>query len=85
MEREKIVKRRRDHLDRRVVKVYLTQKGKNLEPLTANVGTQVDKETVANLTEAEVEQFRNWLLAFREKLTEDTRVMVHHQDYPKAD
>jgi DNA-binding MarR family transcriptional regulator len=73
MEREKLVKRRRDHIDRRVVKVFLTPKGKNLEPAIADAGKRVDVETVADLTPKEVGQFRNWLLAFREKLTEDTR------------
>jgi DNA-binding MarR family transcriptional regulator len=75
MEREKLVKRRRDHIDRRVVKVFLTPKGKNLEPTIADAGKRVDVEMVADLTPKEVVQFRNWLLAFREKLTEDTRAI----------
>jgi len=84
MEREKMVKRQRDHLDRRVVKVFLTQKGKNLESLVANTGAEVDRETVADLNSAEVEQFRHWLLAFREKLTEDTAAS-NQREFPRID
>jgi DNA-binding MarR family transcriptional regulator len=78
MEREKIVKRRRDHIDRRVVKVYLTPKGKNLESEIADAGHQVDVETVADLSQKDVEKFRSWLLAFREKLSDSTRNIVPH-------
>jgi len=84
MEREKLVKRQRDQLDRRVVKVFLTQKGKNLESITAKAGTEVDQETVADLTPAEVEQFRSWLLEFREKLTEDITALSN-REFPKID
>ena len=78
MEREKLVRRRRDHIDRRVVKVFLTQKGKNLEPSTAGMGADVDKETVENLGKAERKQLEEWMIACRDKLLEDARVLDHH-------
>lgn len=77
MEREKLVRRRRDHIDRRVVKVFLTQKGKNLEPSTATTGEEVDKETLENLGKTERKQLKEWMIACRDKLLEDARMLEH--------
>jgi DNA-binding MarR family transcriptional regulator len=73
MEREKLVKRRRDRIDRRVVNVFLTPKGRNLETLTKDAGNEVDTSTGLGIQE--VERLKQQMALCRERLLEDTRVL----------
>jgi DNA-binding MarR family transcriptional regulator len=78
MEREKLVKRKRDHLDRRVVKVFLTPKGKDLEVLTADAGIQVDKVATDGLGNEQVEQLKQWIQHCESKLKEEIGTTVQN-------
>lgn len=78
MEREKLVKRKRDHLDRRVVKVFLTQKGKDLESLTADAGKEVDKIATKGLSDEQVEQLKRWVHHCEIKLKEEIGTIVQN-------
>ena len=79
MEREKLVKRQRDHLDRRVVNVFLTQKGKDLETLTADAGRQVDIMATNGLGTEQVEQLKQWIQHCELKLKEEIGTIGHNQ------
>ena len=71
MEREKLVRRKRDHLDRRVVKVFLTQKGKDLEALTVDAGRQVDEVATNGLGKEQVKQLKKWIQYCELRLKEE--------------
>jgi len=72
MERENLVKRHRDHIDRRVVKVFLTSKGKDLENIICRAGEEVDKIYTSDLTPAQLDFLTQWLKTCKEKLAEKT-------------
>jgi DNA-binding MarR family transcriptional regulator len=54
LEREDIVKRCDDPNDRRVFKIFLTEKGKNIEQKMAAVAQQTIKEATEGITEEEM-------------------------------
>jgi DNA-binding MarR family transcriptional regulator len=84
MEREKLVRRKRDHLDRRVVKVFLTPKGKDLEALTVDAGIQVDQIATDGLSDEQVEQLKKWVHHCEVKLKEEIGTTVqNHTDSHK--
>ncbi len=55
LEREAIVERRDDANDRRVFKIFLTKKGKELEAPTAAIAQQAIKEATQGITKDEIE------------------------------
>jgi DNA-binding MarR family transcriptional regulator len=55
LEREEIVERRDDANDRRVFKIFLTQKGKGLEAGTADCAKQAIKDATQGSTKEEIE------------------------------
>jgi DNA-binding MarR family transcriptional regulator len=75
MEREKLVKRRRDHIDRRVVKVFLTSKGKDLKSVIAGAGEDVDKMAKSDLSNGELDFLRRWMKSCQNKLLQDTQIL----------
>ena len=79
MEREKLVKRKRHHLDRRVVNVLLTQKGKDLEVLTADAGRHVDTIATNGLSGEQVEQMKQWIHHCELKLKEEIGTIGQNQ------
>lgn len=64
MEEAKLVKRRRDRNDRRVIKVHLTQKGLDLKPVLPKIAKAVNKKAVENFKESE----KKILLDFTKRL-----------------
>ena len=79
MEREKLVKRKRHHLDRRVVNVLLTQKGKDLEVLTADAGRHVDTIATNGLSGEQVEKMKQWIHHCELKLKEEIGTIGQNQ------
>ncbi len=79
MEREKLVRRKRHHLDRRVVNVFLTQKGKDLEALTADAGRHVDLMATSDLSGEQVEQLKQWIHHCELKLKEEIGTIGQNQ------
>jgi DNA-binding MarR family transcriptional regulator len=77
MEREKLVKRRRDHIDRRVVKVSLTQKGKDLKSVIVGAGEEVDKMTISELSTEQLGFLKQWIKTSQKKLITETRMLEH--------
>ena len=75
MEREKLVKRRRDHIDRRVVKVFLTSKGKDLKSVIAGAGNDVDKIAISDLSSDDLSFLKQWMKSCKVKLTQETQIL----------
>lgn len=53
MARAKLVRRMRDRNDRRVIKVYLTQKGLELQSVVPKIAKTVNRKAVENFEESE--------------------------------
>jgi DNA-binding MarR family transcriptional regulator len=53
MARAKLIRRNRDRNDRRIIKVYLTQKGKELHSILPQIAEDVNKKAVENFTKIE--------------------------------
>ena len=61
MERDNLVERRRNDVDRRVIKIYLTKRGKNLKDTLLPLGPEVNKVATVDFTREEKSQLK-WLL-----------------------
>lgn len=61
MERDGLLQRRRDDDDRRVVRVYLTAKGKQLQQQIGNLAELTDDEASEELTEAQKKELLSQL------------------------
>lgn len=57
LEHAGLVERRRDSRDRRVINVYLTEKGRQLRAVLPPLAEETNREAVAGLSPVEVEQF----------------------------
>jgi DNA-binding MarR family transcriptional regulator len=57
MERDGLVERRRVADDRRVINVFLTQKGRKLLAAIEDVASEINEKAMDEITEAESEQF----------------------------
>ena len=64
MEEAKLVKRRRDKNDRRVIQVHLTEKGLDLQPILPKIAKAVNKKAVDNFKKSE----KTRLLDFTKRL-----------------
>lgn len=62
LERERIVERRDDAIDRRVFRIYLTDKGKSLREATAKCAEQSIKDSLKDLTKDEIDTCMKVLL-----------------------
>lgn len=56
-----LVTRRRDSQDRRVISVYLTDKGRALERLLPALAEETNREAIAGLSDEQVQQFTGTL------------------------
>ena len=65
LEREGIVERRDDENDRRVFRIYLTDKGKSLREVTAKCAEQSIKDSLKGLTKDEVDTCTKVLLKIK--------------------
>src|SRR5215208_7141618 len=61
LEKSNLVERRRDSTDRRVISVYLTEEGRRLRDLLPKLSEEANEESVAGLSEHEVETFTRTL------------------------
>jgi DNA-binding MarR family transcriptional regulator len=68
LEREGIVKRVDDPNDRRVFRIFLTEKGKSLKTETAKCAAQSIKDSLKGLSQSEIESCTNVLLKIKENL-----------------
>ena len=64
MEEAKLVERRRDNNDRRVINVHLTQKGLDFKPILPRIAKTVNKKAVENFKDSE----KKILLDFTKRL-----------------
>lgn len=65
LERENIVERRDDTNDRRVFRIYLTEKGKSLREATAKCAEQSIKDSLKGITKDEIETCKRVLLKIK--------------------
>jgi DNA-binding MarR family transcriptional regulator len=68
LEREGIVKRKDDSNDRRVFRIYLTEKGKSIKGQTAKCAAQSIKDALKGLSKNEIEICTNVLLKIKENI-----------------
>ena len=68
MARAKLVRRMRDRNDRRVIKVYLTQKGLELQSILPKLARTVNKKAVENFEESEKKAILNLTKRLHENL-----------------
>lgn len=68
LEREGIVERRDDENDRRVFRIYLSDKGKSLRELTAKCAEQSIKDSLRGLTKEEINNCMKVLLKIKENV-----------------
>ncbi|MFQ6615746.1 MAG: MarR family winged helix-turn-helix transcriptional regulator, partial [Fidelibacterota bacterium] len=61
LEKDGLVQRRRTSSDRRVVRLYLTPKGRRLLGRMDEIATSVDSDLVSVLTPEQLRQFRGML------------------------
>ncbi len=61
LEKDGLVERRRTSEDRRVIRLYLTEKGQNLLQRFEKIATEVDRELVQVLSSSELNKFREML------------------------
>ena len=61
MEREEFLERKRDDVDRRVIKVYLTPRGRRLKSVLPSLAEAVNGYAVEGFTGAEREQLKSFL------------------------
>lgn len=61
LEKDGLVERRRTSEDRRVIRLYLTEKGQNLLQRFEKIATEVDQELVQVLSSSELNKFREML------------------------
>ena len=69
LEREGIVERRDDENDRRVFRIYLTDKGKSLREVTAKCAEQSIKDSLKGLTKDEVDTCTKVLLKIKSNVS----------------
>ena len=69
LEREGVVERKDDANDRRVFRIYLTDKGKSLKVVTAKCSEQSIKDSLKGLTKDEIETCRKVLLKITDNVT----------------
>lgn len=65
LERENIVERRDDTIDRRVFRIYLTEKGKSLREATAKCAEQSIKDSLKGLSKDEIDTCTKVLLKIK--------------------
>ncbi len=68
MEKAGLVTKHADEEDRRVSRIHLTPKGRELQPVTEDVWAQLEQETLANLTIEEQYILRRLLHKLEENL-----------------
>ncbi len=73
LEKDRLVERRRSTNDRRVVKLHLTRKGRNLLQEMDRIATEVDRELVGILSGVELRRLRELV----------TRLWVHSNGEPR--
>lgn len=70
MEELKLIRRENDESDARISKVYLTEKGKELDRNTFNTLQEIDRSVMRGLSTDEIEKVTEILLKMRENLLE---------------
>lgn len=68
LEREGIVERKDDSNDRRVFRIYLTEKGKSIKEQTAKCASQSIKDALKGITKNEIEICTNVLLKIKKNI-----------------
>lgn len=69
MEKEGIVERKKDELDQRIIRVYITEKGRRLCNEAIKVMNKVEKECFANMTTEERIVLRRLFMQIRTNLS----------------
>jgi len=77
MEEAGFVERRRDSADQRVVRVYLTETGHDIQERVQQVWAQMEREVLEGFDEDERRQLRGYLLRIRENLREKENKQLH--------
>lgn len=70
MEQDGYIKREFDTVDRRIIRIYMTQKGKELEPSIKLLKDNIEQELLSGFTEDDIETLRDLLIKLRNNLIE---------------
>lgn len=68
LEAEAYIEKKQDENDQRIMRIFLTEKGKNIAAKMETVMEQLEQEAFANMNEQEVMLFRRLLLQMRDNL-----------------
>lgn len=68
LEAEAYIEKKQDENDQRIMRIFLTEKGKNIAAKMETVMEQLEQEAFANMNEQEVILFRRLLLQMRDNL-----------------
>jgi len=71
MEQAQLISKIKDAEDGRVSRVQLTQQGRDLQASTEAVWAEVEQQTLANFTEEEKDNFRQFLQRINENLSQN--------------
>ena len=69
LERDGLVERHRISSDRRVINIYLTDKGKSILKTVDKIATNLDRNIMSVLSKSEVSELKNFLNRIWEKAT----------------
>jgi DNA-binding MarR family transcriptional regulator len=81
MEEAGFVERRRDRADQRMVRVYLTEAGHDVQERVQQVWAQMEREVLEGFDEQECRQLRGYLLRIRENLREKENQPLHRASH----
>lgn len=70
LERDGLVERHRISSDRRVINIYLTDKGKSILKTIDKIATNLDRDIMSVLSKSEVSELKNFLNRIWEKATD---------------
>ncbi len=71
LEKEELVYREKDSLDKRVYRVYITESGRKTAEEAKRVFKEIEKNCFGSLTDEEEKQLKNLLLKVKENLKEN--------------
>ena len=81
MERDGWIRRERDSVDQRIVRVYLTERAKKLRTEARGVFREMEEELAAVYTEQERATLRRLLLKLHDRFASDAKECGHHPPF----
>lgn len=85
MERDELVTRKPDASDNRFMRVYITQKGRDLIETIPSRLFQFEQELVEGFTESEIIQLHTLLDKIEQRMDIDQHIKQYHQDHQESE